>query len=170
MQRLTCLCLVSILIAGTFSVRAANPPQAAGKFAFEELKTNLADLMAAWKKTNREYNVAKGEKSPDVRWWPSSVITSDFDGDGDIDVCISHHWQPQDSATKIFFNQFKETGKYEFKDLTRERTLEGTFETVQACGTPYVFDYNDDGYSYHYMACGHGAGRPDERSIVSLSP
>jgi hypothetical protein len=123
---------------------AASAGLSAGDLVFEEARdTNLPEIMAAWKQEREELQEkAHPGKRDSHWWWLTALSVGDFDGDGDPDMVFAQHGSP---GTRVFFNQLKEKGKLGFLDLTRERTLSGSFEPMIADGSTYVFDYDGDG-------------------------
>ncbi|HUU42381.1 MAG TPA: CRTAC1 family protein [Planctomycetota bacterium] len=136
-RRLAAVATFLVLLAATGEIRA-------GELVFEEAKdTGLAEIMDAWK---REREALQEQAHPGKRdshwWWPTAVSAGDLDGDGDVDLTFSHHGSP---GTRVFTNQLKEKGTLTFLDLTKERTLSGSFDPMIGDGSTCIFDYDGDG-------------------------
>jgi len=115
-------------------------------------ETGIKPILEKWR---ADELATHGGKKPSHWWWPWGLTVIDYDRDGDLDLIPHHHGTP---GALILQNQFVQTGKLTFVNVTKALGLEGR-KLPHAIGKrTVVFDFNGDGWldfigirSPHYL-------------------
>lgn len=148
-------CLGNIL--GYFCVTVgfvcpAAEPQPAAKRTTESAKSGITfaviegsdnGSLEILDKRKAEIAEKKGDKLSGHDWWLWGLTGIDYDRDGDTDLIVTIHGP---SGHGVFLkNQFKETGKVTFSNVTKELGVDWQLPSAEGRRT-FVWDFDGDGW------------------------
>ena len=146
--------LVQLVVAQTTAATARRPSQPASGGMFKVLSgadTGLKKIIEDWSAEALEKAGGKGDGS----WWLWGLTALDIDNDGDADFVPTHH---SGLGGLILKNQFKETGKVTFVNVTAEMGVESRNLPSAIGRRTWPMDLNGDGFvdlagirSPHYL-------------------
>ncbi|MCZ7644632.1 MAG: VCBS repeat-containing protein [Planctomycetota bacterium] len=122
----------------------ATPRAGEDGLAFEPVKGDANGTQAALARREAEIREKTGKpegESLGHNWWLWGLANIDYDNDGDQDLIVGVHGPRHGIILK---NQFRETGKVAFTDVTKELGADGLVPSAD--WNAFVWDFDGDGF------------------------
>lgn len=130
------------VVIGVLSLAAVA--QAAEALTFTKLNGDETGTAAAFAKRKAEILAKRNGTLGSHDWWWWGLKAFDYDNDGDLDLIAGVHGVPFDTNGLLFRNEFKETGKVAFTDVTKETGIDGIVPSADQ--EAWVWDFDGDGW------------------------
>jgi len=117
---------------------------AAQDVTFTKLNGDETGTAAAFAKRKAEVLAKRNGKLGSHDWWWWGLKAFDYDNDGDLDLIAGVHGVPFDTNGLLFRNEFKETGRVMFTDVTKESGIDGIVPAADQ--EAWVWDFDGDGW------------------------
>jgi hypothetical protein len=138
-----CVVVFSSLVSGGISVAAETEPAARSGITFKVIEGAENGSLEILDKRKAEITEKKGGKISGHDWWLWGLTGIDYDRDGDTDLIVTIHGP---AGHGVFLkNQFKETGKLTFTNVTQELGVDWKLPSAEGRRT-FVWDFDGDGW------------------------
>lgn len=137
------LALGLVISAMSLSLGADPKEQPKNKIAFKIISGADNGSLDILDKRKAEVTEKQGGKLSGHDWWLWGLTAIDYDRDGDPDLLVTIHGPAGHGV--VLKNQFKETGKLTFTNVTQELGVDWQLPSAEGRRT-FVWDFDGDGW------------------------
>lgn len=130
--------LVAAVLLASGALRAAEP------MAFTKVTGEENGTVAIFAKQKEAVLAKRDGKLGSHDWWWWGLNAFDYDRDGDLDLIVGVHGAPFNTHGMLLRNEFKETGKITFTNVSKGSGIEGLVPAADQ--EPWIWDFDGDGW------------------------